>query len=328
MNNPTTGTSSSTVTVRLGTPTARNRQTTLKLDPDAVIEDARELFGHAHCHALAVELHRATGWPLAIVERREPSGEWTWDHVVVADPTTADKPRGIEYVDIEGRRDDEWLCHARSREEADATGAPAKRRRVRRLSGEDELRPLVGASAELDAADWHVRCIPMKSDYAGFVARQACALLREVGASPRPNPANTTSSNKAAGRRASTPPAPKAAPRATTGARPRPASKPTKPTAPTSAPTRSGGSAMSIEEIQAGLSEVESRASAAAGQLSGVRNEVESAANLLSQLSQGSRDEEVQDALGTLRTLLDELDQLGQRTLGVGTAAMNYAGRM
>lgn len=289
---------SHTATVNLNTPTARHRRTTLHVDPDVVSGDARELFGHAHCHALAVELHRASGWPLAIVERRNRSGEWTWDHVVVADPATADKPRGIDYIDIEGRRDDEQLCADRSMAEADATWSPPKRRRVRRLAGEHELRPLVGASAELDPTDWHVRCIPMNPGYAGFVARQARALLREVGAPPSPIPPD------------SAPP---------TGASRAPA---------TTSTTRTTGGAMSIEEVQAGLSEVESRTSAAAGQLAGVHHEIDGAATLLSQLAQGSRDEDVRDALGQLQVLRDELDQLGQRALRVGEQAMSYAGRL
>ena len=103
----------------------------------------------------------------------------------------------------------------------------------------------------------------------------------------------------------------------TTGASPAPATT-----------ARTTGGSMSIEEVQAGLSEVESRASAAAGQLSGVRHEIDEAATLLAQLAQGSRDEEVRDALGQLQALRDELDQLGQRALRVGEQAMSYAGRM
>jgi len=59
-----------------------------------------------------------------------------------------------------------------------------------------------------------------------------------------------------------------------------------------------------------------------------VRHEIDEAATLLAQLAQGSRDEEVRDALGQLQALRDELDQLGQRALRVGEQAMSYAGRM
>lgn len=89
-----------------------------------------------------------------------------------------------------------------------------------------------------------------------------------------------------------------------------------------------GRTAMSVDEIRSAIAEVEQRVSTAAGQLSTVRGELDDAAGLLAQISQGSNAAELADALGALRALSDELEQAGQRAINTGETALAYAGRL
>lgn len=94
-----------------------------------------------------------------------------------------------------------------------------------------------------------------------------------------------------------------------------------------STPT-TGGTAVSIEDIRSAVAEVEQRVSTAAHQLHTVRGELDEAAGLLAQLSQGSNAAELSDALGVLRDLSSELEQAGQRAIHTGESALAYAGRL
>ena len=94
-----------------------------------------------------------------------------------------------------------------------------------------------------------------------------------------------------------------------------------------STPT-TGGTAVSIEDIRSAVAEVEQRVSTAAHQLHTVRGELDEAAGLLAQLSQGSNAAELSDALGVLRDLSSELEQAGQRAINTGESALAYAGRL
>ena len=85
------------VTIHLPRPTNRRGLTTVTLTPGVVDEDAEEVFSFGYCYLLALAMHEATGWRIAVLDRLEPDGSWRGVHVAVVTPDDW-------FVDIRGRR--------------------------------------------------------------------------------------------------------------------------------------------------------------------------------------------------------------------------------
>ncbi|MEU7857863.1 hypothetical protein [Nonomuraea sp. NPDC049141] len=92
-----------TVPVTMDRPSFRG-QTEFTLRPGTVTDDAVELFGYAHCQALAGAMHELTGWPFAWFERCK-DGQWAFTHAGVVTPS------GL-MLDIHGLRTPEQAMKA------------------------------------------------------------------------------------------------------------------------------------------------------------------------------------------------------------------------
>lgn len=147
--------------------TCRRGLTEARLRPDEVTDNARELFGHRQCVLLAVELHRQTGWPLAVVDRRMPGEDWEWSHVAVRHPSG-------DLVDIDGQRSDQQLINDRT---ADGYQAP---KRVRDLGGEDALRKALNIGPDMTGPAWHTSLQGFSATYRHIVARLATAVAKDT----------------------------------------------------------------------------------------------------------------------------------------------------
>lgn len=169
-----------------GPATCRRGWTQVEIDPQHLDERAQKLFGHLHCVLLAVELHRRTGWPLAMTERRKgPLGrgecEWDWDHVVVRHPDGG-------LVDIDGHRSEGQLMADRG-----ADGYPGQQR-VCDLEGEDALRRVLNLQPaqrpDLTRWAWHSETTSGHDTAQTYlelvVTPLAATLLRETGLLPPP----------------------------------------------------------------------------------------------------------------------------------------------
>lgn len=169
-----------------GPATCRRGWTRVELDPQRIDEHAQELFGHLDCVPLAVELHRRTGWPLAMTERRKrPLGggecEWGWDHVVVRHPDGG-------LVDIDGHRPEGQLMADRA-----ADGYPGQQQ-VRDLHDEDALRRVLNLHPaqrpDLTSWAWHAETTSGHDTAQTYlelvVTPLAATLLRETGLLPPP----------------------------------------------------------------------------------------------------------------------------------------------
>lgn len=125
-----------TVTVTLKQPTFHGFRE-LKIRPGVIDDAAIELYAYCYCALLARALHWRSGWPLALVERVEPS--WCWEHVGVFTPAG-------DVLDIHGIRSVEQVA-------ADFDRELGRQVRLRPLYTLDDLFTVIG-EREADRQNW------------------------------------------------------------------------------------------------------------------------------------------------------------------------------
>ena len=163
--------------------TCRRKWTKVAVEPDRITDDARELFGHRHCVLLGVEIHRQTGWPLAVVDMFQPGEGWSWAHVVCR------RPDGL-LVDIDGARTDRDLIDDRTR---DGYELPM---RVRDIGDETELQQALGVAER--GEDWHLKSARFGADYQENVLRRMATTVIRDHSGPAPGASAPSSTHHTA----------------------------------------------------------------------------------------------------------------------------------
>lgn len=280
--------SSDFVDISLSQPTYHGT-TELQLCRWAVDDGAKDFFGAAFCHWLAAAIATRSGWQVATVDHDDGNGGWEPAHSVVITPDGTAVDIFGEHPSIETVKD--WFS-SQGKRRARHRIVPVEHMPGDTVSNLDHLR----GDPNWWAADF--------GDNAWIIRHFAGHMLRTTGhgdppvSLPPPPPIPATD----------TPPAP----------------------APDPAPstTSTGGTAMGIDEIRAAIAETQQRGEGAATQLTAIRNELEGATALLMQITQGSSDPSVTEAVGQLQTVTDELDQLTPRIHSATETAQAYAARL
>lgn len=85
---------------------------------------------------------------------------------------------------------------------------------------------------------------------------------------------------------------------------------------------------MGIDEVKQAIAGVNERVSTVSAQLFSARTELDEARAMLAQVTQGSSDAEISDALGTLSQIDEEIGRLSGQAMQAGESALGYAGRL